>query len=107
MIRPILKYGDHVLHDPARAVEAITGDVSSIITDMVDTMYAAPGIGLAAPQIGGASHPKEELKQSHAVNAASALRTRRAYASRRSSKGIVVSASTGSWNVTSMGACWT
>jgi peptide deformylase len=52
MIRPILKYGDQTLHDAARPVETITSDVSSVIADMVDTMYAAPGIGLAAPQIG-------------------------------------------------------
>jgi peptide deformylase len=52
MIRPILKYGDQILHEPARTVDAITSDVSSVITDMVETMYAAPGIGLAATQIG-------------------------------------------------------
>src|SRR4029078_2750734 len=52
MIRQILKYGDQILHEPARTVDAITSDVSSVITDMVETMYAAPGIGLAATQIG-------------------------------------------------------
>jgi peptide deformylase len=52
MIRPILKYGDHVLHDPAQPVGAITADVDRLIEDMIETMYAAPGIGLAAPQIG-------------------------------------------------------
>ena len=52
MIRPILKYGDQILHEAARSVDTITSDVSSVIGDMVDTMYAAPGIGLAAPQIG-------------------------------------------------------
>ena len=52
MIRPILKYGDDVLHQPARPVDAITSDVASVITDMIETMYAAPGIGLAAPQLG-------------------------------------------------------
>ena len=52
MIRPILKYGDQLLHDTARPVDAITADVTSVIADMVDTMYAAPGIGLAAPQVG-------------------------------------------------------
>jgi peptide deformylase len=52
MIQPILKYGDQILHEVARPVEAVTGDVASVIADMVDTMYAAPGIGLAAPQIG-------------------------------------------------------
>jgi len=52
MIRPILKYGDQTLHDAARPVDSISPEVNSVIADMVDTMYAAPGIGLAAPQIG-------------------------------------------------------
>ena len=52
MIRPILKYGDSLLHDRARSVDRITPDVERLIDDMIETMYAAPGIGLAAPQIG-------------------------------------------------------
>jgi peptide deformylase len=52
MIRPILKYGDAALHERARPVDAITSDIERIIDDMIETMYAAPGIGLAAPQIG-------------------------------------------------------
>jgi peptide deformylase len=52
MIRPILKYGDQVLHEPARNVETITSEIDRIVEDMIETMYAAPGIGLAAPQIG-------------------------------------------------------
>ena len=52
MIRPILKYGDSVLHEPARPVEAITADIERLINDMIETMYAAPGVGLAAPQVG-------------------------------------------------------
>ena len=52
MIRPILKYGDSILHDPARPVEAITSEITRLIDDMTETMYAAPGVGLAAPQIG-------------------------------------------------------
>ena len=52
MIRPILKYGDSTLHQKASAVPAITPDIERIIDDMIDTMYAAPGVGLAAPQIG-------------------------------------------------------
>jgi peptide deformylase len=55
MIRPILKYGDSLLHEPAAPVDAITLEIERIIDDMIDTMYAAPGIGLAAPQIGVAS----------------------------------------------------
>jgi peptide deformylase len=52
MIRPILRYGEQVLHEPARPVDAITPDIDRLITDMIETMYAAPGIGLAAPQVG-------------------------------------------------------
>lgn len=52
MIRPILKYGQPVLHQPARLVTDIDADVRKLIDDMIETMYAAPGIGLAAPQIG-------------------------------------------------------
>jgi len=52
MIRPLLRYGATVLHDPARPVDRITPEINIVITDMIETMYAAPGIGLAAPQIG-------------------------------------------------------
>lgn len=52
MLRPIVKYGDHILNDKAAVVEEITADVARVIDDMVKAMYAAPGIGLAAPQIG-------------------------------------------------------
>jgi peptide deformylase len=52
MIRPILKYGESLLHGKARPVDAVTVDIERLIDDMVETMYAAPGVGLAAPQIG-------------------------------------------------------
>ena len=52
MIRPILKYGDAVLHEKARVVEAITPDIDRLVDDLIQTMYAAPGVGLAAPQVG-------------------------------------------------------
>ncbi len=52
MIRPILRHGADVLHQPAQPVASITSEIDRLIGDMVDTMYAAPGIGLAAPQIG-------------------------------------------------------
>ncbi len=54
MLRPILRYGATVLHQPAEAVESISPDIQTLIDDMVETMYAAPGIGLAAPQVGTA-----------------------------------------------------
>ena len=52
MIRPILKYGDSAVHDRAEPVDRITPEIDRLIADMIETMYAAPGIGLAAPQIG-------------------------------------------------------
>ncbi|HMD33322.1 MAG TPA: peptide deformylase [Vicinamibacterales bacterium] len=52
MIRPILKYGDTTLHEPAKAVDAVTTEIDTLINDMIETMYAAPGVGLAATQVG-------------------------------------------------------
>lgn len=52
MLRPILRLGDSILSEPSRAVEAITPEIETLIDDMIETMYAAPGIGLAAPQVG-------------------------------------------------------
>jgi peptide deformylase len=51
-IRPIVRWGEAVLHEPSRPVERIDDEVLRLLDDMVETMYAAPGIGLAAPQIG-------------------------------------------------------
>ena len=52
MIRPIVKFGDHVLHREAEPVTDITADIAALVRDMIETMYAAPGVGLAAPQVG-------------------------------------------------------
>ena len=52
MLRPILRLGDSLLEDPARPVDAIKPEIDQLIDDMIETMYAAPGIGLAAPQVG-------------------------------------------------------
>jgi peptide deformylase len=52
VIRPILKFGEAPLHDPAAEVRELTDEIQKLIDDMIDTMYAAPGIGLAAPQVG-------------------------------------------------------
>lgn len=51
-IRPIVKWGDPVLHGPAAPVTERDESLRTLFRDMVETMYAAPGIGLAAPQIG-------------------------------------------------------
>ena len=52
MIRPIVRYGDRTLHSPAEHVPEVTPETRTIITDMIETMYAESGVGLAAPQIG-------------------------------------------------------
>ncbi len=51
-IRRILTFPEPFLRGIARPVENITGETAKIVEDMAHTMYAAPGIGLAAPQIG-------------------------------------------------------
>ena len=50
-VRPIVKYGHPGLHKPSEPVKEIDGAIHELLDDMVETMYAAPGIGLAAPQI--------------------------------------------------------
>ena len=52
MIRPILRHGADALHRPARPVVDFDDDLQTLIDDMIQTMHAAPGIGLAAPQVG-------------------------------------------------------
>ncbi|GMR06890.1 MAG: peptide deformylase [Gammaproteobacteria bacterium] len=47
----ILIYPDHRLHAKARPVEQVDSRIKALIEDMSETMYAAPGIGLAAPQV--------------------------------------------------------
>ena len=52
MLRPILRYGERPLHTPAGPVTRFDDELQRLIDDMIETMYAAPGIGLAAPQVG-------------------------------------------------------
>ena len=47
----ILEYPDPRLHRVAQPVSAVTADIKRLVRDMADTMYAAPGIGLAATQV--------------------------------------------------------
>jgi peptide deformylase len=51
-LRKILEYPDPALKEPAVAVANITSEIAALAQDMAETMYAAPGIGLAAPQVG-------------------------------------------------------
>jgi peptide deformylase len=52
MIHPIVKYGDPVLETPTKPVETFDEELQALVNDMFESMYAAQGVGLAAPQIG-------------------------------------------------------
>ena len=51
MILDILKYPNKKLRTVAKEVETVNGDIKKLVKDMFETMYAAPGIGLAATQV--------------------------------------------------------
>jgi peptide deformylase len=51
-IFPIRTFGDPVLRTPAKPVSDIDDRIRKLVEDMTETMYDAPGVGLAAPQIG-------------------------------------------------------
>jgi peptide deformylase len=55
MTRPILTYGHSILRSATQPVVHFNGDLERLIDDMIETMYAAPGVGLAANQV-GSSH---------------------------------------------------
>ncbi len=51
-VRPITRWGDPVIHRPQARVERYDDELAALVADMVATMYAADGVGLAACQIG-------------------------------------------------------
>ena len=51
-VREVVLYPAEVLRRPAEAVTAFDGNLRTLVADMFDTMYAARGVGLAAPQVG-------------------------------------------------------
>ena len=51
-VLPIYITGDPVLHRVADPVESFDSTLRDLVTDMIETMHAAPGVGLAAPQVG-------------------------------------------------------
>jgi peptide deformylase len=53
-VRTILHYPDARLREPGKKVETISAEIRQLVDDMAETMYAAPGVGLAATQIGEA-----------------------------------------------------
>ena len=52
MIYEIVKYGDPVLEKPAATITEFNDELRKLVNDMFESMYAAHGVGLAAPQIG-------------------------------------------------------
>jgi peptide deformylase len=52
MIRPIVLWGSEVLETPSDTITKITDAEVKLVQDMIETMYKAPGVGLAAPQVG-------------------------------------------------------
>ena len=52
MIRPVLQYPDPRLSQQSQLVSEVTPALRALVDDMIETMYACDGIGLAAPQIG-------------------------------------------------------
>jgi len=52
MIYPIVKFGNPVLEKPSEPVTSFGGELQRLVEDMFESMYAAHGVGLAAPQIG-------------------------------------------------------
>lgn len=51
-IRKVLKFGDPFLREKAKEVHKVSKKIQDLVTDLLDTMYAENGVGLAAPQIG-------------------------------------------------------
>lgn len=52
MVLPVVKYGTPVLRQKGARVEAVTPTIKKLIADMLETMYAFKGVGLAAQQVG-------------------------------------------------------
>ena len=51
-IKKVLRYGDPILRTPSKEVHKVSKKIQELVTDLLETMYAQNGVGLAAPQIG-------------------------------------------------------
>lgn len=51
-IRKVLRYGEKSLREPSKEVHKVSKKIADLVRDLLDTMYAQNGVGLAAPQIG-------------------------------------------------------
>lgn len=54
MVLPVVKYGEPILRRKGQVVTTITPEIKAFVVDLLDTMYAAKGIGLASQQVGQA-----------------------------------------------------
>lgn len=54
MVLPVTKYGNPVLRQKGARIERVTPEIEQLVKDMLETMYAAAGVGLAAQQVGRA-----------------------------------------------------
>lgn len=80
MLLPVVTYGNEVLREKAVPVEAVTDGIRSLARDMLESMYAARGVGLAAEQVGRTESlcvidvpPDAEKEECRAENAAVAM----------------------------------
>lgn len=48
----VIRYGEEILRKPAKDINKLSSKIQKLIDDMLDTMYAQNGVGLAAPQVG-------------------------------------------------------
>ena len=51
-VRKVLKYGEKSLREPSKEVHKVSRKITDLVQDLLDTMYAQNGVGLAAPQVG-------------------------------------------------------
>jgi len=51
-VKRVLKYGEKTLREPSKEVHKVSKKITDLVQDLLDTMYAKNGVGLAAPQIG-------------------------------------------------------
>ena len=83
-VLPIHITGSPVLHQEAARIETVTDEIRELVADMVETMHEAPGVGLAAPQVGVGLQlfvwhydDGESLSEGHVVNPSLRLGGRR------------------------------
>ena len=51
-VKKVLQYGEKTLREPSKEVHKVSRKIQELVQDLLDTMYAKNGVGLAAPQIG-------------------------------------------------------